>query len=636
MIKIRVYFLSSLFAVASMLLVYRAFQLQIIPSRNVEKLAQRQLHKTISIVGRRGNLRDRNGQDLAVSTNSLSIYINPHRVKDAGYLSKKLGWVLGVSPHHIRGQLKKFRKRKFAWLQRQLDSKQLARLQSLDLKTLEGVGVLPEFRRVYPYGNAGSHLLGFVSIDGKGLAGVEAAYESRLTGESKKVIVQRDAKGRPIFSHLEQLRLEDTKGEDLQLTIDVNFQSRIESLLSRSVKFHEADSALAIVMEAKSGEILALALSPGYDPNNPGRSSAGQRRNRVTSDPVEPGSVVKSFLVARALEDGLVSPSSEISAGGGKIKIGRKTITESDSNHVFDKLSVTDLIRFSSNVATVNLQKLMGFSRVEDTFRKVGLFEKTGIEIYGESRGIYRAPTQKQKLEQATISYGHGIAVTPMQILKSYSVFANNGFLVQPRIFKSQNESSKQESMRIFSQKTVSQMKQILKGVVEKGGTGEPAKIAGYDAAGKTGTALKTKTDGRGYVAGAYLSSFVGFFPADQAEIVVYVMVDNPRVNGKYASKVAAPLFADITTSYLSIVHGYRGDVVAQESIFRRRAQEKHDTSTDALPSMRGMNIVHALKYLEGRPIRVEVLGTGEVVENQHFKKASTKGKPDTVELRVR
>ncbi|NCN28287.1 hypothetical protein GW915_12025, partial [bacterium] len=308
MIKIRIYFLTSIFAVASLLLVYRAFQLQIMPSRNVERLAKRQLHKTISIVGRRGTLKDRNGQDLAVSTNSMSIYINPHQIEKPLEVSKKLAWVLGLPQQTVRDQFKKLRKRKFAWLKRQLDSTQLDRLQSLDLKALKGVGVLPEFRRVYPYGNTASHLLGFVSIDGKGLAGVEAAFESDLTGESKKVIVQRDAKGRPIFNHMEQLSLEDTKGDDLQLTIDVNFQGRLEALLAKKVKRHDADSALAIVMEAKTGEILALAVSPGFDPNNPGRSSIGQRRNRVVTDPVEPGSVVKPFVVARALEDKIVSP----------------------------------------------------------------------------------------------------------------------------------------------------------------------------------------------------------------------------------------------------------------------------------------------------------------------------------------
>ncbi|NCN28684.1 hypothetical protein GW915_14055, partial [bacterium] len=308
----------------------------------------------------------------------------------------------------------------------------------------------------------------------------------------------------------------------------------------------------------------------------------------------------------------------------------------SDNTHAHKKLSITDLIRFSSNVATVNLQKKMGFAKVEDTYRKIGFFEKTGIEIQGESRGIYSSPSSSQKLERATISYGHGIAVTPIQILKAYSVFANQGFRVQPKIFKSHENYNSQESMRIFSQRTIDQMQKILKAVVEEGGTGVLAKIQGYQSAGKTGTSLKARQDGKGYVAGAYQSSFAGYFPAENPEIVAYVMVDNPRINGKYASQVAAPLFAEMTEAYLSIVHGLRGDTIAKENFYRRKSQDKESWSIDSLPIMKGMNLVHALKSLEGLPVRVEVEGQGLIVDGQDIRATSKSGEPDTVRLRVR
>ncbi len=638
MIKFRIYFLLSIFGIASLLLIYRAVQLQLLPSRHVERLARRQLNKTISIVGRRGDLRDRNGQDLAISTNSLSIYLNPQQIVDFSKVAKSLSRVLGVSGSELEKRIRKLKSKKFVWLQRQLNSEQLFRLRSLELKDFPGVGILPEFRRIYPYNETASHLLGFVSIDGKGLSGVEAAQELRLTGESREVIVPRDARGRPLFNHTEQLRLEDTKGEDLQLSLDINFQGRVESLLANAIDFHKADSAMALVMNPESGELLAWALSPGFDPNQAGHFSINSRRNRVIADPIEPGSVVKPFLVARALEDKLVSPSSLIPAGDGKLKIGNKVITDSESKHYFKEISIRDLIKFSSNVATVNLQKMMGFSRVESVYKDIGFFEKTGVAIHGESKGIYHSPSSKQKLEQATISYGHGIAVTPLQVLVAYSIFANGGYKVKPKIFRSREIEVKNESQRIFSKRTLKQMNEILKRVAEKGGTGEAANVPGFKVAGKTGTALKTKTDGKGYVSGAYVSSFAGYFPADKPEIVAYVVVDNPRENGKYASQVAAPLFAEIAKSYLSIVKRDRSEQIVAKAVLRTSNKTQNPKTIgvqdEQMPTLRGMNLVTALKMLEDKPVRVQIEGEGLWVEDQIIKKQ--KNGKDIVELWMR
>ena len=638
MTKIRIYFLLTLFGALSTLLVFRAFQLQIMPSRQVERLAKRQLQKTISIVGRRGNLLDRNGEDLAMSVNSLSIYINPHRILNPKLVSRKLEWVLGYSEGRILRKIKKSSKRKFAWIKRQLNSEQLRRLEQLKLKKLKGVGIIPEFRRVYPYGKTAGHLLGFVSVDGKGLEGVEASQEKLLTGASKKIVVKRDAKGRPIFNHLEQLKLEDTKGTDLQLTIDVRFQERLETLVEEAVELHEADSASVIVMNPYSGEILGMAIGPNFDPNNPGAFSATKRRNRIITDPIEPGSVVKPFVVARALDEKLVSISTQIPAGDGKIKIGSKIITESDKKHYFKSVSIKNLIRYSSNVATVNLQKKIGFDKVADTFKRVGLMNKTGIDLRGESKGIFTYPTKNQLLERATISYGHGIATTPLQVLSAYAIFANGGYRVTPHVLKSESHPSISEARRIFSARTIEQMKEILGSVVESGGTGEKAQVEGYGVAGKTGTALKSRSDGRGYMNGAYVASFAGYFPLKSPEFVAYVVVDNPKKNGKYASSVAAPLFKKVAQAYLSVATkpNSRMASLATYSKMPKSNKKRSKYFGIKVPSLVGMNVVLALKELEGFPVNVKVTGNGRKIYKQSFKKAYKSVGRDLVELQVR
>lgn len=622
--KFRLRFLFAGFALCSALLIFRAFQLQVVPSKNVERLAQKQLKKTIEIVGRRGAIRDRRGRDLAVSVNTSSIYVNPHLVKNIRSASKQLAQITGMPQGKIAQKIKAARRRKFIWLDRQLDHAQLQRLKAIDLKNMDGVGVLPEYRRDYPNSSMAAQVLGYVSIDAKGLAGLEYYYDERMSGSKKTLEVQRDAKGRPIFSHLDQIRLDDMRGDDLNLTIDAALQSRVEQSLEMAVQKHEADSALAIVMNPKTGEILSLAHFPTFDPNKAGNYSLFSRRNRSVTDPVEPGSVLKPFVVATAIDKKIVTPQSRISGGGGKIKIGRKTITESDKKHYFQTMTIRDLIRHSSNVGTVNLQRKMGFEAIAERFLKLGFKEGTGIDLPAESRGIFHIPSKKQELERATISYGHGIALTPMQIVRAWSVFGNDGYLVTPKIIKGPTEEPAKE--RIFSSSTVNQMVSMLEDVVAEGGTGVEASVDGYKVAGKTGTSLKLSETG-GYQSGAYWSAFAGLFPSRNPEIVVYVAVDNPRKEGKYAGAVAAPLFADIAKAYLGVGLSRLSPVreIASKESTKPSSTRVADNVGQAyasmqkklMPQLEGLSLTQALRLLEQESMKVEVESVGRIVEDQ-------------------
>lgn len=620
--------LFSTFAFCAALLIFRAFQLQVMPSANVQRLAGRQLTKTVEIVGRRGAILDRKGRELAVSVNTSSIYVNPQLIKNVGKASTELANILGTPRSKIYERLQKSRTKKFIWLARQLDHAQMQRLKKAKIEKIEGVGVLPEYRREYPHASLAAHVLGYVSIDGKGLAGLEYAQNHSLNGGKKSFVVQRDARGRPIFTRMDQIRLGDVKGENLNLTLDLSLQSRVERILEESVERHGADAAVAIVMNPHNGEILSLANYPNFDLNHVNVSTSEQRRNRVVTDPIEPGSVVKAFVVAKALEDKIVGPNTMISGGGGKIKIGRKTITESDKKHYFDQLSVKDLIRFSSNVATVNLARKMGFARVADVYRQVGFSEITGMGLPAESRGIFRIPRPKQLLEQATMSFGHGMALTPLQVAAAYATLANGGYRIQPRIVQDLVPVVKGE--RIFSEQTLNQMRSILERVVEDEGTGTLARIEGYHVAGKTGTALKVDPKG-GYIPGAYWSSFAGFFPSQNPEVVIYVMVDHPRKEGKYAGLVAAPLFADIVKSYLSVGISTSASMIARRSNTHDKTSSGgqmllgEDPMKEALSSLKnkqmpnlvGLSLTEAFRVLEDESRNVEILKAGRIVQEQ-------------------
>jgi len=608
-------------------LLFRVFQLQLIPHENVETLARRQLKRNTEIVGRRGTVYDRNGRELAVSINSLSVYANPPMITNRRLVATTLAPVLGMSVEQIVKKLTDGSHRKFIWLARQLSAQQVAKIESVNLKNFTGVGVIPEYRREYPMGELAAHVLGFVSIDGWGLEGIEKRFDEKLRGSRETLYLERDARGRPMFTQMDQIRLDDQRGENVHLSIDARLQFAAEQALRKAVHRHEAESASAVVMDPRSGEVLAMANYPGFDPDQPGHAPMAFRRNRCITDPIEPGSVMKAFVVAKAIDEKVIGPDSWIDGGKGFIKIGRKTIGESDQKHRFAKIQAKDLIKFSSNVATVHLKNMMGFDQVVEVFQGVGFGALSRLNMPGESRGIFKIPGKKQLLEQATISFGQGMSATPIQLATAFATLANGGLRVTPTLIVGEN-SSVQEFPRVFSEQTSRTMSKILSTVVQEDGTGIAARIEGFEVAGKTGTSQAVDFGKGGYQKGEYWSSFVGYFPATDARFVVYVMVNRPKKNGYYGGVVAAPVFADIARAaartvgllpkalvksrkeplqYPEIVDESRRSLMAKNSMLKARV----------MPNLTGLSLSQAMRVLEQSQSSVEVIGRGTVVVQQ-------------------
>lgn len=562
MTRFRLIFIGVFFALSFGVVIYRAGRLQLFPHQLVESLARRQLEHKVEIVSRRGNIVDRNGRELAVSINSMSLFANPKLVENPLEVANALAPVLGVPPVQLSQKIKEAKAKKFIWLARQLSQKQMKALERVDLKSLEGVGVLPEYRREFPQKNVGSQYLGFVSVDGVGLEGIERQFQTQLVGERESVTLSKDALGRPMFGHRDQIRMELDKGSDVELTIDSQLQYSVEKVLKEAVDEHHADGGSAIVLDPYSGEILSMASIPNFDSNDPSAAPRDSRRNRIITDPIEPGSVLKPFVVARALEDKLVSTRSMIPTYGGKIKIGRKTINEAEANHRFEQVSIVDLIRLSSNVGAVVLSQRIGWPRVEDTYRRLGFGSLLGMDLAGESKGIFNSPRKGQLLEQATMSFGQGISLTILQIAQAYAVIANGGVRVRPHLLKAikgatpldaSSETLEAGSERVFSLETTQKMKEILEKVVEGEGTGVLAKVDGFKVAGKTGTSQKVDYKFGGYEKGAYWSQFTGFIPSTNPKYVIAVVIDNPKGKDYYGGVVAAPAFSKIAQAAIRL-----------------------------------------------------------------------------------
>ena len=662
MTKYRLISLGLFFFLGFGVVLFRAFQLQMLPADRVENLARRQLMHKVDIVGRRGVITDRNGRELAVSTNSLSIFANPKLIKKPIKAARVLASVLGVSEFSISQKIKDTGTRKFVWVARQLDAEQMSRLEKTDLKGIEGIGVLPEFRREFPQQILASHVLGFVSVDGQGLEGVEKQFNEILAGSKNTVTLTRDALGRPVFSHKEQIRLDLNQGSRLELTLDSRLQYSAEKALKEAIDFHQAESGSVIVMDPRNGEILALANYPTYDPNNAGENPIGFRRNRAITDPIEPGSVLKPFVVARAIEDHIVKPDTILPAGNGFIRVGNKVIGEADAKHRFSTISIVDLIRISSNVGTVVLKNRMGFPRIEDTYRKLGFGAVQGIELAGESKGIFNSPTENQLLEQATMSFGQGISLTPLQIATAYSTLANSGYRVKPHLVRrvveaggissdvmtdglGGEEFDPKKAERVFSESTTRQMRSLLEKVVEGEGTGIKARVEGFKVAGKTGTSQRVDYQHGGYERGSYWSSFSGFIPSDNPRYVITVLIDKPSRNGHFGGVVAAPVFAKIAQAavrlsrselQLSELGRASPEVQKIEKVAHARSAVNVSLGKSTVPELTGLPLSSAMRTLKMRGLSMELQGEGDSVADQIPAAGAPAGSTTKVYLKLR
>jgi cell division protein FtsI (penicillin-binding protein 3) len=506
----------------------RAVWLQAVHARPLDRLARGQHQATIDLPAARGSILDRNGVELAIGKQAITVYANPRQIADPRATAIAAGRALRVDANRLYARLAD-RSRGFVYLARKADPKRAEALRSLELT---GIGFYPEERRVYPQGTVASHVLGFAGLDNRGLAGLELALDRTLTGRNGRRTVVRDPFGRT----LEVVSsVPAQEGRSVRLTLDNTLQANAESVLLRTVSRWGAEAATAVVLDPRTGEVLAMAAQPGFDANRFPRTSRDVQRNRAVTDTYEPGSTLKVVTVAGALSDGLVTPSTTFSLEP-TIQVADRVIHEAHRDHT-ERMTVAEILSRSSNVGTITLAEQLGRERLERWISRFGFGRRTNIDFPGEIPGIL--PSYWSGSTIGTLPIGHGIAVTPVQMAAAYGAVANGGVWLRPRLVADRPLKRR----RVVSKPVSDQLMSMLRDVVIEG-TGQEAELEGYQVAGKTGTAAKPDPSG-GYSSSRYVASFVGLVPASAPRLVVLVTVDEPR-GAIWGGVVAAPAFQEI------------------------------------------------------------------------------------------
>jgi cell division protein FtsI (penicillin-binding protein 3) len=520
-----VVFLVALFA--------RTFYVQVVAAPSLQEKADNQHVRTIPLDAPRGTIFDRNGDALAISRTMASVYADPRHVNDPAKTAALLAPVLGLPEQELLDKLRD--DSGFRYLARKIDPAIGARVKALKL---EGIGVLSEPKRIYPKGALAPQLLGFVGgKDYQGMEGLEYEYDDVLSGEPGQTQVVRDPSG----NRLSTISTTDpVPGSSLTLTIDSEIQFEAEKALAAAVDEYKATRACALVMDPQTGEILAMASTPVFSPEDYASADLkkGAARNWMVTDQCEPGSTFKMVTVAAALENGIVTPDTPFTLPN-EIKVYDKTIHEADTNVPLTRtLTVTQILSKSSNIGAVTLGKEVGREHLVDMIEKFGFTERLGIDFPGETRG--QLPQRWNGVTIYQVPMGQGVAVSPLQLATAYAAIANDGVLMQPHLVR---EAANLWSRRVVSPAVASQLRGMLTVTVEQG-TGKKARLQGYKVAGKTGTAQKPNEKTSGY-SDQVIASFVGMVPADAPRLLILVMIDEPKTE-RSGAKVAAPVFATI------------------------------------------------------------------------------------------
>lgn len=531
------------------ILALRAGYLQFVPHSKLQSLQNRQFQTVVKLPARRGAIVDRQGRDLAMSQPAHSLYADPKMIDDKKISAKKISKILGVNSEIIFSKIKDPQKR-FVWIERMLDQDKVDRLKKLDIK---GIAFVEEWKRIYPNEALFSQALGFVGGEGQALDGLEMQYDTVLRGNEKKVSVRRDARGRPLIDD-NLMFSENSEGQELRLTLDSELQFAVENELAEVVKEQDADGAVGIVLDAETSAIRAMASLPTFDTNKFSKVAPELRRNRNVTDVLEPGSTMKTFVIATALKSKLIKPNTKFYCEKGSFRVGDKIIHEAETKEAFGNLSVSEILAVSSNIGTTKIGFEVGDTGLRQGLLDFGFGAKTGVDLPGESRGIVQATPWRQHL-LSNISFGHGISVTPLQLANAYASIANGGKLNRPFLvdsIKDLETGSVQQIKptmvrQVLAPEDAMNMRMMLAAVTAPGGTGTNARVNGFIVAGKTGTAQKSIPGGRGYMKGAYISSFAGFIPATNPKFVIYIAVDHPK-KSYYGSQVAAPIFSRIAS----------------------------------------------------------------------------------------
>ncbi len=616
-------------------LVSRAYYLQIVRHDFFYTKSLQQSRQAVEIRPERGEILDSRGNKLAISLESESVYVQPHKIVSKKKAARKLARILPFSSRQIYRKLAS--KKSFVWIERDVLPGQAEKIKKLHLK---GVGFVKESRRFYPNRELAGQLLGFVGVDSRGLEGIEHRYDRYLQGKKNIVFLERDAR-RGILDPGDLGSVEGTRGKTVIVTIDRSIQHTVEQELARAVAGSGAKRGLAMVMDVESGAVLAMSQYPFFNPNSFTSSKPYIWRNRAVVDMIEPGSTFKVFTVAAALDQGVVTPDTCFDCEQGKYRIGGRTIHDT---HKHGKLNVTEIVKLSSNIGCSKIAARLGKQGLYDFLRRCGFGSRTGIDFPGEKEGMLRDWHRWRDVDLSNISFGQGVGVTPVQLMMAYAALANGGYLVKPYLVQAVvNENGwkvyehhvASGRRRAFSPKVARQVSAMLEAVVDDDGTAPKARIPGYRVAGKTGTSQKYDSKKKKYSRKNYLASFIGFIPAPEShgKLLVYVMLDEPRTS-IYGGMVAAPAFSRIgqrLLAYLNVEPSSRVMLAARES--EKAAKRKVGISTSIapkgakkstlavntgiMPDFSGRSVRDVLAYFGTLPGSLAIHGSGKIMKQK-------------------
>lgn len=529
----------------------RLVYLQVTRHDRLVDRARQQQQDAIPTMAQRGSLVDRQERELARSVDTVSLFVAPDEFGQAGDIectASSLATTLGLDQAALLDEFERAKEdgRRFVWVMRRMDADKAAGLLALHLP---GLHSQTEPKRFYPNGPLAAHVLGYVGLDGAGLGGVERTYNEKISGEPGQLFLEKDSTGKAY----ESLEIPAKPGQTIVLTIDQGLQYKTEQALAAAVQQTHAKSGTAIAIDPRTGEILALANAPTFDPNNVGASPSEARKNWALENTYEPGSTFKIVAFSAAIEKGLVKPDDKIDCQMGSITVAGRLVHD---HHPFGTLTIAEALAKSSNVAAIKLGIRVGDPSMYDFITRYGFGSRTGIELPGEASGIVRPLKRWQPSSIGSIAMGQEVGVTPIQMAAAFSTIANNGVRVTPHIVREIRTSSgetlyrsKPEERRVISPQTAITLRGMLEGVTLNG-TAKKAQLNGYSAAGKTGTAQKIDPKTRAYSATKHVASFVGFAPVNNPAVVIVVVIDEPA--GSYhGGDVAAPIFREIAEQIL-------------------------------------------------------------------------------------
>lgn len=531
----------------------RAFFLQVVDKDFLNHRGDLQHIRNVGLPGHRGAIRDRRGEPLALSAPVSSIWVLPSELLAAPEYLAAMAKLLALRPNELEKYLRARDDKQFVYLKRQIDPDEAKRFLALKAP---GVFAQPEYRRFYPAAEVAAHVVGFTDVDGRGQEGIESVQDTALRGVPGSRRVIRDRAGHVV---------EDTNdvqeaqpGADVDLTLDLRLQYLAYRELKSAVAENHAKGGMIIVADAVTGDILALASQPGYNPNRPDDREAASLRNHAVNDSFEPGSTIKPLLVAQALETRVIKPDYRVDIGPGYFKVGSLTVRD---EHATGEMDLATVLAKSSNVGAAHIGLMLGADSIRDGYQKFGIGESVGSGLPGEAGTVLRPAGQWGQIGTATASFGYGLTVNALQLVRAYCAIANDGLMPALSIMRRDHTPPPQ---RTVSAQTATTLRKLLQGVTEAGGTATRASITGYRVAGKTGTVKKNGKGG--YLEGSHQSVFIGMIPAERPQLVGLVMIDEPGAGEYFGGYVSAPVFARVLGGAARLLQMQPDDVQAWQN----------------------------------------------------------------------